>query len=173
MCFYNDDGDWSASLIEDSTGPATEACKCYECGAKIAIGDPVRRVYMQEHEECQICEDEGSENFIDRAEMTEMLGTEDDEEGREQLKSLDEHKHDYGESENYHCCDSCNKVRLAVVEREKAEGCPEYSQQPYLGGLWDSLEEHDDGPEYAKHAIAMFPELSGNERLTRLLGAST
>jgi len=166
MCFYND-YDWCASLSEDTTGPATEPLRCDECSAEIKIGDICRHIYQQEHEECRICEDDCSEEFIDRGEMEKLLGTEDDEWARSQLETLHDHKHDYGETYEYYCCEACDKVRRAVVDREKIEGCPSDAQQPALGELWDALEEHDDGHLYADHAIAMFPELAGNERLGR------
>jgi len=168
MCFDNDH-DWYASLSEDTTGPATESQRCDECRTKSAIGETCRRIYQQEHEECRICENDCSDEFIDRGEMEKLLGTEDDEWARSQIETLHDHKHDYGETYEYYCCEACDKVRRAVVAREKQEGCPNDSQQPALGELWEALGEHDDRAEYAKHALAMFPELTGLPWLMRLL----
>ncbi len=172
MCFYNDDYDWCAEVNEESEGPSDEACNCRECGATIAIGEWCKRVFQQEHEACQICEDSCSDDFIEREEMEDLF-TEpnglDAEWAAEKLKKLDEHSCSYGETYRYVRCEKCDKVIRAVVAHEKNEGCPEYSQQPALANLYDELNEHSDRKVYARGALTMFPELDGHPQLMQLL----
>lgn len=144
MCFY-DDADWYASVCDVTEGPADKPCQCWECGAKIKPGDMRKHVYQQEHEECQRCEYE---------ELDE------DEEPCE--------THEYGEIFECNLCDACCKILRAIYAVEEDEGCPEYARQPMFGELKEAIWNDDDG-RYAQRAVAMFPELSSVEWLTKYL----
>lgn len=136
MCFYNDDYEWSASVHEETEGPAEKATRCYECGEPIAAGQWRRHIYQQEDEECRLCEQE--EGFDPEC------------------------QHDYGETFDYDRCEPCDKVLRAIEAVEKDEGCPEYSRQPMLGELRDVFVHPEDGNAmaYAERAVAMFPEVA-------------
>lgn len=159
MCFYND-YDWFAEVNETTEGPATAATKCDECGAKIAVGEWRKHVHQQEHECCQICEDDCSGDFIAPEDRSE-LGTDG--------KPIGEHVCQYGETCEYDRCEACDKMIRAVIAREKREGCPANAQQPNLFTLWEELYEHGDRREYATEAVAMFPELASNQNIAYLL----
>lgn len=140
MCFYNDDYDWYASVCETTDGASDTETACHECGEKIAAGQWRRHVYQQEHDECQRCE-------------WEQL--DDDEEPCEQ--------HDYGETYDYDCCESCEKILKAIEALEAEEDCPEHSRRPSLCGLYDEAICEDDDGKYRAKAIAMFPELANHK----------
>lgn len=147
MCFYND-YDWYASTCDVTDGPTEPAGKCYECGCEIPAGVFRRQVFMQEHEYCQICEDEDSSDF---------LGTIDDDDND---VPAPEHKCNYGETFECDICQNCVNVLAAIKQAEIEAGCPDHAQQPAYGELRDALYDHEDGPKYAKRAIEMFPELA-------------
>jgi len=142
MCFY-DDGDWCAMVTDVTEGPADKPTMCIECGAAIAIGENRKHVFQQEEEECLRCE-------------YEELG-EDDEPCVQ---------HDYGNVFECDVCDSCVKVLRAIEAVEIVEGCPVYARQPLFGELRDAIEYDSDG-RYAARALAMFPELSSVEWLSK------
>ncbi len=172
MCFYNDDCDWSADHIEDTSGPSPMECKCDECGDKIPVGAWRFWQFAQEHEECQICQDDCSDSFIDRTDAEEHAADDDPdnaEYGREMLKTLAEHKCTFGESDTYVRCEACEKVLLAIDEHERKAGCPAHARQPSLGQLWDELCEHSDAPIYIREAVAVFPEIASHEHVGRYL----
>ena len=156
MCFYNEDCEWTASITDVTEGIADTAVKCDECCKPIAPGEWRRHVYQQEYEDCQTCENDECECLTFR--------------GMEHRCQCD--KPNYGETFDYDCCERCNKVIRAVEEREKREGCPSYAQRPALMGLWDEVGDHDDAEEYAKAAIAMFPELATDDKVLSLLERS-
>ena len=140
MCFDND-CEWTCEVCETDYGDASVACKCDECGAKIAAGEYRVHVHQQEYECCRLCED-GDE---------------------------DHDKCNYGEAYDYDCCENCSKFLKAIADREKREGCPSYAQQPSLGGLYEEIGERDDAAAYAYEAVQMFPELVDFEPLTDFL----
>lgn len=161
MCFYND-YDWTASVTETNDGPADAECRCDECGAKIAVGQWRKHVYQQEHECCQICEDNESSEYV-------AAGNYDD--AVEAARLLDGHACNYGETCDYNRCESCDKVLRAVKAREEREGCPPNARQPALFTMWEELGEHGDAKAYAQEAVSMFPELAGNRHVVRLLAS--
>lgn len=171
MCFYTD-YDWTASVYEITESDAGFPTRCDECGKPLTMLDWRRRIWMQEAEECRICEDEFSEKYIDNEDIEDALENGDAEYAAEMLKALDEHQHDYGETCLYHRCSDCDKILQAVEAREKAEGCPVHERLPALGEMQESLAEHEQAAEYATHAIGMFPELAGNTFLQELLTVS-
>ena len=168
MCFYNDDYEWSASVCETSEADSGPATKCAECGCKIEPHEWRKHIFMQEHEDCQICQDPFSDDYIDRKAMEAELNDGDADWAAAQLKALDDHTHDYGETYDYDCCRDCDKILQAVEDRETAEGCPVDERRPALGEMQESLMEHEQWAEYAAHAVAMFPELAGNEFIRKL-----
>lgn len=149
MCFYND-YDWSAQIINTTEGPADKPVNCHECPQKIQVGEWRRKIYMQEHELCQLCEDDCSDVFDEEINKNEC-------------------KHEYGQRYTYYCCQDCDKVLQAVKAHEVEAGCPAYAQQPPLGELWVGLQDSGEGHIYAAKAIAMFPELAGTRNISYLL----
>ena len=170
MCFYNDgDYDWTAELATATSGPSPKECVCCECSGKIRAGEWRHEIYMQEHEACQVCEDEWSDEFIDRAEMEKELTEGDAEWAKAMLKEIAEHKHDYGESSLYVRCETCEKILLSIEEHEERAGCPPRSRQPDLWSLWEELYHHSDTRVYLQEAVAVFPEIATHEDVARYL----
>jgi hypothetical protein len=143
VCFYND-YEWTASIVQDEQTPTGDVVACEECGREITATQWRHRIFMQEHEECQIC------------------AYEDDPDP--------EHAHDYGEVFHYHRCLECDKILRAVEDHEAKEGCPPGERQPALGLMRESLMEFDQPARgaYAKHAREMFPELADNPLVLEL-----
>lgn len=143
MCFYNDDYDWTASVVLQEKRTAGKQIQCYECGAKIAPGESYQWIFMQEHEECRVCEWEEAETPCE--------------------------KHDYGEDFSYQRCNACSQLLAAIKAVEIEEGCPEHAQQPGLCELGEVFCEHENRREYAARAVAMFPELKSHRLIDHLV----
>lgn len=155
MCFYDDgDYDWIATVSEESERLANRPMTCNECGGNILTGAPMREIYQQEHEACQICEDANSDTFID--DQDEDLDAEEQAAIKRQLES---HACDFGETFLYRRCEACDKLIKAIEAREIAEGCPPHARKPALMELNYAFTEHESNFEYAEQAVAMFPEL--------------
>jgi len=149
MCFYNDDCDWIASINEQSSVVCDKRCRCFECQRTILPGEWHRTNYQQEHEMCQICEDDCSDDFDEDADKANC-------------------KHDYGETFSCVLCRECCLLLEAIYDLERIEGCPEYARQPAYGELRDTLyaeQRYGDIPRYRLHALQLFPELIGSEIL--------
>jgi hypothetical protein len=149
MCFHND-YDWTASVAITTEGPAATKCRCGECGVNIEPGEWRKSVFLREHEECQVCQDEWSDQY--------------DEEAKHETCT-----HEYGEEDTYTICGDCCKVLKAIEAHEKAAGCPHHARQPMPYELWEEMNNHHDGPQYAREAIAMFPELENCPMLVSVL----
>lgn len=158
MCFYNDDYDWTAEVVTQADAESGPACKCDECSRAIDADEFRHTIEMQEHEACQICEDDFSDSFINRADMTAELD-DDDDWAANQLKILDKHTHDYGETYSYVRCLGCEKLLKAIEKREELAGCPAHSRRPPLSELWETMREIHEAKDYAEFAVKMFPEL--------------
>lgn len=143
MCFDND-YDWMASVCEEESGPAGKRCECNECGKRIEVGEWRHHIYMQEHEECQRCEDDG-------------------------LDACKCETPDYGEDYDYIRCELCDKLLRAVEQHEIDEGCPPYARRPALTELGDTLWQHEQAFDYAEKAVGMFPELWDHRFIKSLL----
>src|SRR4051812_41332509 len=104
MCFDHD-YDWTASVWNETVGPADKPCRCLECGRDIAVGEVRRHVFAQEHEECQRGE-ECSEHF-DPAHVCAPGG---------------EGCH-FGEEDEFDQCDECLVVRKVIRAVEEVSGC--------------------------------------------------
>lgn len=74
MCFYTD-YDWYAEEATTTTSEAGKPCWCQECGKPLTIWDWRKVIDMKEHAVCQICEDEWSDDYIDRVEMQQLLSS--------------------------------------------------------------------------------------------------
>lgn len=137
MCFYNDDYDWMASVQKETEGAADRETRCDECREVIAAGQWRRHVYLQQYEECRVCEWEEADEPCE--------------------------KHDYGETFDYDCCETCEKILKAIETLEAAEDCPVYSRRPSLLGLYEEAIVYDDDGKYRTKALQMFPELSDHK----------
>ncbi len=150
MCFYHDDYGWSAEVCESTFVRGADECRCIECNRTIRSGEWRQRIWQQEHEECQICEDDFSDGY--------------DDEVRKELC-----KHDYGETFGAEICRECCLMLEAIYDLERIEGCPEDARQPACGELkqvlYDEKTEHRVR-KYRQHALTMFPQLVGSVILT-------
>ncbi len=140
MCFYYDDYDWIATINEQYFIRGEREHKCLECGRNIAPEEWRRYIYQQEHEMCQICEDDYSEEFDEEQDPATCA-------------------HNYGKRSNAHICRECCLILEAIYDLEEKEGCPEHARQPAFGELQEALHYGDEG-EYIRHAVEMFPELA-------------
>lgn len=141
MCFYNDEYDWTAEVQDVTCERATKLEHCMECGASIIAGQWCKRIHQRQHESCQLCEDDESDNYDPQSEC----------------------KHDYGETYDYVCCVECAKIQAAIWEYERKEDCPEYARSPTLEGLYEeAFQWHENAEEYKKACVEMFPELAGH-----------
>jgi hypothetical protein len=135
MCFYEGDCDWTASVYSDTTEPATKPTKCDECRRIISIGEPVRHVWMQEHEICR--HDPESDDFDgDEDDPVTLCG--------------DECEHDFGETFDYDCCETCTQLIEAIHHHELLIGCREYESRPNL----------TEGLKYLAKAEQLYPGIT-------------
>lgn len=155
MCFYNDDCDWIAEDEKQEFVRGGKA-RCHECDRDIAPHEWRRRIEMNEHQECQICDCEyDSGDYI----SDNPDDYETDEEYQSALAELAEHKCTYGEHFECDICRECCLLLEAIYDLERIEGCPEYARQPAYGELGHELLEDSDR-KYAQHAVVLFPELA-------------
>ena len=146
MCFDNDNCDWTASIHEETEGPATCDTSCFDCGGKILSGKFRRRVYQQEDEECAEC---GARNGEDQWPDSDGLDVED----------KFDHDCDFGEIFVACVCETCLKLRAGIKAYELKEGCPEWASQPAYGQLMEAFTEHQQAIDYADAAVSLHPEL--------------
>lgn len=146
MCFTSDDGDWTADIQEIDELPAEKPCKCYECGAEIQAGEVRIFCYFQEHENCTECES----------------GYDTD------IEPCPEGECDFGNTECFDVCMSCEKIGRAIEAVETERDCPPGSRRPLYGDLHGELcnLDEDERQEYLSRAVAMFPEIAGCKLLT-------
>lgn len=140
MCFDNDHGDWTASVCEVTKSDSGNATRCTECGGSIAPNEWRKNIHLQEHESCQICEDDWSDYYDPEADKATC-------------------KHDYGEHYFYVRCRGCETILKAIEEHEENEGCPAHARRPLLGELADTLWEHEQSNVYIGLALDRDPSL--------------
>lgn len=147
MCFEHD-YDWTAEVRGDVEVVLEKPSHCYECGRAIDAGETVRSINQQEYEECQCdnCQDS--------------------------FPTYDCPNADYGETFECDICAECNKILKAIESLEEQEGCPPGARQPSFGRLWEEAFTQDkhEAHKYAKHAVAMFPELATHRFIEDSLG---
>lgn len=144
MCFYNDDYDWYASVTTDETSPATKPTKCDECRRVIPIGEPVRHIWMQQHEYC-----------IHHPDYDDYEG--DDSDGTDCPEGCE---HDYGETYDYDCCETCTQLVEAIHKSEIESGCRDAESRPNLTELYDAFAE-GEGSKYLAKAEELYPGIRG------------
>lgn len=150
MCFYHEDYDWSASVVDHVKGEAEGDAVCAECHRPIRDGEWRHTVEMQQHEECQLC-----------------LDGHPDDDGV--IPDPGPHKCDYGETYSYVRCLGCERILEAIKAVEVREGCPPNAQQPSYEGLHEALWDHESKYEYATAAVDMYPELWSHPMVEDLL----
>jgi hypothetical protein len=148
MCFDND-SDWTASIVERKTTLAKKPTKCRECNRVIQVGDLLHHVYQQEHEVCRY--DPESDDYIGEDENADKEGCP---EGC---------KHDFGETYDYDCCEVCSQLIEAIHQHELEEGCHESESRPPYEGLYDAFAD-GDGDRYFAKAEELYPGITS--RLT-------
>jgi hypothetical protein len=148
MCFYNDDYDWIAEEHDERMIVLETAAKCYECRRVIEPGEPIYRISQQEHECCQICENGDCE--CSRDDDDECMGCQCETPG-------------FGETFECDICLECVKLRAAIAETERLEGCPPGTREPGYGEVADSLSQfkREDALRYFRQAAKMYPGLRG------------
>lgn len=172
MCFYTD-YDWYAEESTNSTSEAGTPCRCQECGKPLTIWDWRKVIDMKEHAACQICEEAWSDDYIDRAEMQQMLSSattpEDAQYAQEHLNMLDTHECDYGETFHYVRCRDCDRILGSILAIEGAQGCAPENSQPALTELYENLYQHEDAMRYIDAALVLFPELVSVAKLQEVI----
>jgi hypothetical protein len=128
VCFYNDDYDWCPTIYEESEGPVKSTVRCSECNKKILEGQWAKQIYMQEYEECQLCE-----------EMDESC------------------EHDYGNTYDYYGCERCERLREALRLVEEAEGCSGNEAEPGRGTMFTDVGDGEGWDHYAFQHAKLFP----------------
>lgn len=150
MCFTYD-ADWCAAISEVTDTVATKETRCDECRATIPVGAFLHTVYMQEAEECVLCE------YGDCACGVECCKCE---------------KPSFGETFDYSRCEGCHKFLEAVKAAELEVGCPEHASLPAYTAMIDDIGccngDRCEAKRYFKKAKAMFPELVTSGYLGRL-----
>ncbi len=166
MCFYDEgDCDWTATVCLEKDRLADRPTRCNECSRKVPLGGKLHEVFQQEHESCQICQDEDSESFIGTNDEADF----EPEEWVERMAILANHACSYGETFLYRRCSDCDNLFKAIEAREEEEGCPPYARRPMLTELHYAFSEHESNFEYAEKAVEMFPELLSHPFIERLL----
>lgn len=172
MCFY-DEGDygWSASVTKEATRLAPRRATCRECNGVIQLGSRLHEIYQQEHDLCQICEDDESGSYIDTDDFDDEANLSQDEIEAQRFMqdTLANHECRYGETYLYRRCDACEKLLRAIAVQEEIEGCPPGNRVPPLEELRMVFTEHEAAFEYAERAVVMFSELWGHEFIVDLL----
>ncbi len=155
MCFYNDDYEWVARVVDDSDVVLSTPSRCQECGRTLEAGETVHNVFQQEHEECGACEDGLCDCPKDKDEECIDCECEDP---------------DYGETFDYDRCQECDKFLKAVYEHEKDENCPPTERQPAYEMMIETISqfERENAVKYFRKAARMFPELKQSGYLKRL-----
>jgi hypothetical protein len=146
MCFYNDDYDWIARVVEHADTTATKQTKCDECGSTIPVGANMHTIHMAESEGgCVTCE-RGDCECADDCDSGERCQCETP---------------NYGETFDYERCEGCEKFLRAVEASEVAAGCARHHAQPRLTEMTEEINEGGmcEAKRYFKTARAMFPEL--------------
>jgi len=139
MCF-DQDADWIARVYEETITTAEKPTRCDECGQKIPTGGWLLHVWMQQYEDCLHTFDDDSAPLV---------------EGVEECPP--DCKHNFGETYDYDRCESCDKILRAIEDLELKRGCHRNEARPLLTQMRDAVFEE---PEYADHAIALFPEVA-------------
>ena len=122
MCFYND-YDWHADVWEETECALDRSRCCHECGERMLPGDWHRYIWMQEREDCILCEEGGCEG-----------------------------RHDFGNTFEYVRCRTCDLILLAIHDVEAEANCPLDARQPALGELGEAIRYADDREKYAVKA---------------------
>ena len=155
MCFDEGDCDWTASVCEDETLPATKPTRCDECGRMIEVGEPVRHIFLQEHEYCR--EDPEHEDYD--GEETDRVG----------CGHATEDECDFGESSHYDRCQTCDQLLDAIYQHEIESGCKHHEAQPNLGEL-DNAMIYGDRDRYLAKAEQLYPGIT--QRLPKMFFAT-
>lgn len=138
MCFYADFYYESQTKVNFVT---TKPTKCYECRRMIPEGITMIHNSLQEHEECNAC-NEGECECPDGA-----------------CCECDEPE--YGETLDYDICQECSKFLEAMTAAEIEVGCDSDESQPPVGMMLRELYEigRDECNRYFNKAKLMYPEL--------------
>lgn len=144
MCFNNDDYDWHAEVMDQSTLTTDKLNHCDECYRDILPGTEFHYVHMRQHEECQLCVEEECDCDEDQCCQCDVP--------------------EFGEEQAYSRCIECDKFLQAVQAAEVAEGCPIYDSRPGLNAMEEEMMERGrgDAKKYFVTARKMFPELVGS-----------
>lgn len=140
MCFYTGDYDWYAQVNETTTQTKGKS-HCVECHRVIVDGEERVCLYQRQYEECHCakCFDSEEEESSDRCDVTEG---------------------DYGETYEADWCMDCRGFLDAVQAAELAAGCRPDESQPYVGRLWESIQEAGarEAKKYAKEFLRRHPD---------------
>lgn len=154
MCFYDDDDDWYASIVEDSVIEVTSPVRCDECGRSIPPGSWRRHIFMQQDEYCRHDPEGGR---YDAGDTAEAMGVDVDALPEEGCPPGCEH--DYGETCEYDRCEACDQLIEAIHRHELDEGCREYESRPALEELHQAMWE-GDGAAYLAKAESLYPGIT-------------
>lgn len=159
MCFVHD-YDWRAELVERGSHATESGTSCHECYARIGPGETIHTLWMQEHEECQACENGDCACLKNH-----------DDAGCQCEEPV------HGESFDWQCCDNCYKFLQAVEAVEVEAGCHRSEARPALTAMIEEVsgsnsvgreEAMPEARKYFKKAIALFPELKASGYLGKL-----
>jgi len=145
MCFWEGEPDWYAEVAEESSGPCTRPARCNECYAPIALGELMHEIHMQEHEECERCRESECECC-----------------DNDQCCQCEEP--DFGETDHYQRCHSCDTFLWCIELSEEAAGCDKSESRPMLHGMREALRESGmyECKRYWQDALTLAPELRGH-----------
>src|SRR4026208_1890384 len=117
MCF-NNDADWTAWHVEEDTITVDKPSACLECRRQVKLGGILHHVYLQEAEECLLCENG-------------VCSCPED-------KCCQCPNPDVGNTDDCYFCADCYKFRKAVAAAEKEAGCSSYTAEPLYGEMLES-----------------------------------
>ena len=162
MCFYHGDYDWYAELQEnDSYIIKNLPITCNECLIKVQVGETIHHIYLQQHEECNIC-------YSGECDCPFTVIS-----GEEPERNCCQCKYpEFGETFDWYCCDNCHKFLEAIQTSETEAGCKGNSTRPALGTMVEELREggKEEVERYIKKLESLYPELITNGYLERILG---
>lgn len=143
MCFYAD-YDWYSEINEEGEVIAISDIKCDECCRTIAKGEKAHHIYQQEYEVCPSC-----------------MGLSGDEDDEDVCPDCDgDPDGNIGNTYDWDCCEQCWKFLESIEALEIERGCHRSEARPPLGDLYEYMgNDRDEAREYAKFAVARYPEI--------------
>ncbi len=151
MCFYHE-YDYCPEVYSKNERMSERPVECEECGATIEPGQTIHSVFMQQYEQCHVCE--MGECVCDHK-------TNDDCQCATPV---------FGETFDYDRCEQCEKFLQAVEDAEVEAGCSKAEARPAFQEMRNDIVDGGmrEAKKYFKRARYAYPELVASGYLGKL-----